>query len=376
MTRERSASDAILPPTPHAEVDPDRLKSFAFHVYTKLEGAVTAGMIHLGDRLGLFRHLVELGPSTSQELAQATGLHERWVREWLYNQGAARIVEVEVDAAGTERFWVTPEGRVVLAEGDHPAFALGMFLQLPHLMRSLDSLPEAFRSGVGFDYDHHGHDGAVGIERSFEPWCNTHLRPTVIPALEGIEAALERGIHVIDIGCGSGSVLVQLAESYPHSTFAGYDISQFALDRARAKVRERGLGNLSFHDPREDPLPNDASVDLVLTFDCLHDMTRPGEIVAAIRRAISPQGTWLLVDIKAQDSYALNAKKNPMASMMYGISVMTCMSSALSEPGGAGLGTLGLSSRVAEDLATAAGFTRFTKLDIDHAVNAFYEIRP
>ena len=118
------------------------------------------------------------------------------------------------------------------------------------------------------------------------------------------------------------------------------------------------------------------SVDFVSTFDCIHDMTHPAEMMHAIRTALKDDGVWLLVDIKAHDTFALNAKKNPMAPLMYGISVLSCMSSALSSPDGAGLGTLGLSATTAEKMASAAGFTRFRRLEVDHAVNAFYEIRP
>jgi hypothetical protein len=98
--------------------------------------------------------------------------------------------------------------------------------------------------------------------------------------------------------------------------------------------------------------------------------------MSAIRQALKPDGTWLLVDIKALDTFEENAAKNPMASLMYGISVMSCMSSALSTPGGAGLGTLGLPESKARAMAAEAGFSRFRRLDIDHSVNAFYEVRP
>lgn len=123
-------------------------------------------------------------------------------------------------------------------------------------------------------------------------------------------------------------------------------------------------------------MPADQSVDLVTSFDCIHDMTRPQQMMEAIRAAIKPDGVWLLVDIKALDTFEQNARKNPMASLMYGISVLSCMSSALSEPGGEGLGTLGLPESRARSMAEAAGFTRFRRLDIDHSVNAFYEVRP
>ena len=124
------------------------------------------------------------------------------------------------------------------------------------------------------------------------------------------------------------------------------------------------------------PLPDDHSLDLVTTFDCIHDMTHPAEVIRAIRGALKPDGVWLLVDIKALDTFAENVTRNPMASLLYGVSVLSCMSSAMSAPDGAGLGTLGLPESVARRLAAEAGFTRFSRLSIDHATNAFYDIRP
>jgi hypothetical protein len=105
-------------------------------------------------------------------------------------------------------------------------------------------------------------------------------------------------------------------------------------------------------------------------------MTHPQQMMESIRDALADDGTWLLVDIKALDTFEQNVRKNPMASLMYGISVLSCMSSALSEPDGAGLGTLGLSANTARQMSERAGFTRFRKLDVDHSVNAFYEVRP
>jgi 2-polyprenyl-3-methyl-5-hydroxy-6-metoxy-1,4-benzoquinol methylase len=294
------------------------------------------------------------------------------VREWAYNQGAARIVELDED----ERLSLLPEAVAVLADPDHPAFGMGSFHHLPQTMAALEALPESFRTGLGLDYDHHGPDCAEGIARGFEPWMRANLVSTVLPALGGVEAKLRDGATVLDVGCGAGGVVLVLAEAFPQSRVVGYDISQHALDLAKDRRTAAGLTNVDFLDPRDSPLPADGSADLVVTFDCLHDMTDPAGVVTAIRAALAEDGTWLLVDIKAHDTYAENARRNPMASLMYGISVMSCMSSALSEPGGAGLGTLGLSARRAEEMARAAGFTRFRQLDIDHPINALYEIRP
>ena len=354
-------------------VDPDALKLYSFGVFSKLEGAVTAGMIHLGDQLGLYSALAEAGASiTTDELAERTGLQERWVREWAHNQAAARLITV--DDAG--RFGLTAEAVAVLATPDHPAYGMGMFHRLPQTMSALEHVRDSFRTGIGHDYDSHGPQGAVGIERAFEPWSNANLLPVVLPALEGVVERLKAGADAADIGCGAGSLVLLMAGAFPLSRFRGYDISQYALARAAAKLEDSGLHNAEFHDPRSAPLPDDESLDFISTFDCIHDMTHPTEMMRAIRRAIKPDGVWLLVDIKARDTLAENIAKNPMASMMYGISVLTCMSSALSAPGGEGLGTLGLSENTARPMTAAAGFTRFRKLPIDHAVNAFYEVRP
>jgi 2-polyprenyl-3-methyl-5-hydroxy-6-metoxy-1,4-benzoquinol methylase len=330
-------------------------------------------MIHLGDRLGLYAAMRAADePLTTAQLAERTGLAERWVREWAYNQAAAKLIDVD----GGERFSLSPEAAAVLANPDHPAYGMGMFHRLPQTMRTLDEMPESFRTGVGHDYDSHGPEGAVGIERAFEPWNRAFLLPVVLPALEGVVERLSAGATVADVGCGAGGAVLLMANAFPASRFHGYDISRYALERARTKAAEAAARNVWFHDPRDAPLPTDGSVDLVTTVDCIHDMAHPQEMMAAIRSAIADDGTWLLVDIKARDSFAENVAKNPMAPLMYGISVLTCMSSALSEPDGAGLGTLGLPERTAREMASAAGFTRFRKLAVDHPVNAFYEIRP
>lgn len=356
-------------------IDPDRLKMFSFNVFTQLSGAVTAGMIHLGDRLGLFRALKELDrPVTTVELADAAGLDERWVREWIHNQAAAKLVAVDTSTQ-PERFSLTPEATAVLATPEHQAFGMGMFHRFPQTMEALERMPESFRTGLGHDYDSHGCEGAVGIERSFEPWNRHHLIPTVLPALDGVVEQLRAGATVLDIGCGAGGAVLMMAREFPDSTFVGYDISAEALGRARERLASSGITNARFVDPRDEPMPTDHSADLVTTFDCIHDMTHPQEMMHSIRRAVADDGTWLLVDIKGRDSFAENVEKNPVAALMYGISVLSCMSSALSEPDGAGLGTLGLPESRARSMAAEAGFTRFRRMDVEHSVNAFYEIR-
>jgi len=353
-------------------LDPERLRDFARGLFGHLNGAVTSALVYLGDELGLYRALADAGPATSAELAARCRLDERWVREWLYNQGAAGLLE----AGEGERFALSPEGEAVLADESHPAFGAGMFSQLPKTLGVVERLRESFRTGLGLPYDAFGPEGARGIERGFAPWVRTFLLPAVIGRVPGLAARLDAGARVADVGCGAGVALLVLAQAFPKAELHGYELSRFALTRARENARSAGVGNVSFHDVREEPLPGDASFDLALSFDCLHDMTDPERVAASIRRAVRSDGVWLIADIKAYPSYAENVAQNPMASLMYGFSVLTCMSSALSEPGGAGLGTLGLFEGRARALAERAGFTSFRRLDVEHPVNAFYEVRP
>jgi hypothetical protein len=352
-------------------MDDMELGLFSYKVFSQLQGAMTAAMIHLGDRLGLYRALAEAGePLTTAELAERGGYDERWVREWAYNQGAAEIILIDAD----ERLSLSEAGVAVLADDDSAAFGMGLFQNVPQVMGDLDRLPDAFRTGLGLAYDDHGRVCAEAVARGFEPWTRHHLIPTVIPMLDGVVERLDGGGSIIDVGCGAGVAVRLLAERFPAASVTGFDISQHALELARSS--SAGVANVEFLDPRRSPMPTDGSVSLGVTLDCLHDMTDPASVVRQLRQAVADDGTWLLVDIKAHDTYAANAQRNPMAALMYGTSVLTCMSSALSEPGGAGLGTLGLSAATAEAMARDAGFSRFRQLDVDHPVNAFYEIRP
>lgn len=351
----------------------DEVGAYAYTLFSNLAGAVTAAMVHLGDRLGLYTALAEAqGPVTAGDLAGRLGLHERWVQEWARNQGAAKLLEVDDD----ERLSLSPAGVAVLANPEHPAYGAGSFHHLPETVAAVRHLPESFRTGLGVDYDAHGRATAEGMARGFDPWYRTHLVPTVLPALDDMADRLTNGADVVDVGCGGGGAALLIGAAFPASRVRGYDISAHALTVARQRGAATGATNVEFHDPRTEPVPGDGSVTLALTLDCLHDMTDPAATARAIRAALADDGTWLLVDIKAHPTYAENVERNPMASLMYGLSVLSCLSSSLSEPDGAGLGTLGLTPAVAEGLARDAGFTRFRRLDVDHPINAFYEIRP
>lgn len=353
-------------------MDENSLRDYSKRVFGALGGAMTAALIHLGDRLGLYRALADGAALGSAELAAKTGLSERWLREWLFQQAAAGLLEHH----GGERFALPPEGAAVLADEQHAAFGAGFFAHLPQSFALVEHLPESFRSGLGLPYDALGESGAEGIERGFAPWLRNFLIPLLLPRLPGSVERLRAGCAVLDIGCGAGAALIELARAFPASEFHGYEISQHALARAEANRASVGASNVQFHDLRCEPLPSDPRFALALAFDCLHDMTQPQQVMRAVRRSLEAEGCWLISEIKAQPGWQANTERNPMAALMYGTSLLHCMSSGLSEPGGLGLGALGLHAELLRDLGAAAGFTRFEPLDVPHPVNAFYALRP
>ncbi|HVM51930.1 MAG TPA: class I SAM-dependent methyltransferase [Acidimicrobiales bacterium] len=351
--------------------DPDAVNLFAFRVWGYKQGELVSLLIHLGDRLGLYRALAEVGETTADGLAGHTGLHERWVREWLRGNAAADLI-VSTDG---ERFSLAPEAVPVLVDEERSvAFAAGAF-SAPADPAVVDDLADAFRTGIGLPYDRLGPSGAHRTERMLGPWARVALVPRIVPALDGVAEKLEAGATVADVGCGAGVALTALAEAYPRSSFHGYELSTHALDRAAQRVAALELDNVTLHHERAEHLSAGAGYDFVLTFDCLHDMTRPMDAIRAIRAAMADDGTWLIKDIRSTGSWEAD-RRNPMLAMMFGFSITSCMSSALSEPGGAGLGTLGFNTGVAERMVRDAGFTRFTVHDFEEPANLYYEVRP
>ena len=362
--------------------DPEKLPLAAFTVFQLKQGEMLALMVHLGQRLGLFEAMVDGTARTSDEVAQSCGLQERWVREWLYAVAAANLVDhdngdPEHSAPLTresERFWLTPEMSAILGRPDHPSYAAGVF-GAPVGADKVDRLVEAFRTGVGFGWGDHG--GATAhMQASMSAGRQRHfLVPVVLASVEGLTERLESGIHVVDAGCGSGVAACVMAEAFPNSTFVGIDPSEPAIRAANERAAELGLENVSFAEETFDDLAP-GSVDFLTTFDVLHDLPRPAEAVAAARAALSDDGVWLVSDIKASPDFEDN-RRNPMVALFYSMSVAYCMNSALSEPDGAGLGTMGLHPERLRGLTEAVGFSGFEFQEFPEDVsNRYFEIRP
>jgi 2-polyprenyl-3-methyl-5-hydroxy-6-metoxy-1,4-benzoquinol methylase len=355
-----------------AVADPDKLIAMALRVWGYKQGEVVSLMIHLGDRLGLYQALRGAAPVTAAGLSAKTGLHPRWLLEWLRCQAAAGLV----GSADGETFELSPEAAALLADEDASVwFAAGAFYGCAAPAETTGRIAESFRSGAGLTFDDLGEDAAARVERTLGPWSRLALVPVILPALDGVTARLDAGASVADVGCGSGITLLTLAAAFPRSRFDGYDPSRTAIDRAGRNQASRGLANATFRCEAAEQLPAGPVFDLVLTFDCLHDMPHPDRAARAIRRCLKPDGTWLIKEIRAGETWQDNLA-HPVAALFYGSSVASCLPSGLSEPGGAGLGTLGLPPSRLEALCRDAGFSRFTPHDVGDPANLYYEIRP
>ncbi len=352
-------------------LDPEALKRYSFNVWSYKQGEMVSLLIHLGDRLGLYKALDGQGPLTAAELAERTGLKERWLLEWLRGQAAARLL----DYHDPDRFELSLVGAAVLADEDGSlAFAAGAFSGATP-PDTVDKLVDAFRTGIGLSYEDLGPNAAHRTERMLGPWTRQELVPNILPALDGVTDKLTAGGVAADVGCGGGVALMAMAEAYPATEFHGYDPSNHAIERCREKVEQLGLDNVKLFVAGGEELPSEPTYDFLITFDCVHDMTRPAEVIASIRQAMNDDGTWLIKDIRSQPEFRENLR-NPLLAMFYGFSVSACMSSALAEPGGAGLGTLGFNPRVAEEMVRTGGFSRFKQHDFEDPSNLYYEVRP
>lgn len=352
------------------ELDLELLGQTIQGLYRHKQGEIMSAVVHLGVRLELFTALAERDGATSAELADATGLHERWVREWLHAVAAADLAEHD---AG--RFNLTPEAKATLCDPDHPAAVAGVFGP-PITHHEIDRTEEAFRTGIGMTWDEHGPDTCHFQAAMGAAGQKTWLVPVILDSIDGMTDRLTAGATVVDIGCGAGVAATTLAEAYPATTVIGIDPSTHAIEAAAARAAEAGLENLTFRTGSFDDLADLDDVDLLLTLDVLHDLPRPGAAVRAARSCLADDGVWFVADIKTRGGLEEN-RAIPVLPLMYGMSILYCMSSAMSEPNGAGLGTLGLTEDVFAELAHAGGFggPDPREFEVD-PLNRYYELRP
>jgi SAM-dependent methyltransferase len=350
------------------KLDPDLLEQFAGKVMGDMGAAVSGALVILGDRLGIYQALVKCGPANSATLAKSTGLDERYLREWLSAQAASGYVECDPDSGD---FWMNPEQAAVFAEPDHPAAMTGGFFSISSVYHDEPLVEDAFKSGRGIPWGDHHNCLFCGTERFFRAAYAAYLTSSWIPALDGVEAKLQAGALVADVGCGHGASTLLMAKAFPNSRFIGFDLHDGSVEAARHHALEQGVTNAEFQVATAKNFPG-RDYDLVTIFDALHDMGDPVGAAVHIRQALGPDGTWMIVEPMAGDTLAENL--TPLGRIYYSFSTMICTPASKSQEVGLALGAQAGEKRI-RAVVEEGGFTRFRRAT-ETPVNLVFEARP
>jgi 2-polyprenyl-3-methyl-5-hydroxy-6-metoxy-1,4-benzoquinol methylase len=351
-------------------IDEAKLGSFMEQVFGDAAGMMASTLATLGDRLGLFRALADTGPATSDELASRASVNERYAREWLRGMYAAGYLELEHHGG---RYSLPPEHAQVLAVEGGPAFLGGAFQLSFGYLHTIDRLTEAFRSGGGVPQSAYPAETWEGMGRFSRSFYDNQLVQQWVPAVSGLEQRLIDGVRWADVGCGSGLALIRLAEAFPASTFVGYDSFEGQLHLARQGAADAGVSDRVQFELRDAAAGLPERFDVISTFDVVHDAVDPPALVAAIRRALAPDGTYLMLEMNSADDPDENV--GPLATLLYGVSIVYCMTTSLAH-GGAGLGTCGLPAARVQELCEQAGFASVHRLDLHDPFNSLYVVKP
>lgn len=314
--------------------DAIKAEAFAEQVLGILNSGALALMTSIGHRTELFDTMAEMPPSTSQEIADAAGLNERYVREWLGAMVTGRFVEYN------------PADKTYFLPAEHAAFLtraagsdnIAPFAQYIPLLASVEErIIDCFYKGGGVPYSEYKRFHEVMAEDSGQTIVSA-LFEHVLPLVPGLAESLQRGITVLDVGCGSGRALNKLAQAYPNSRFVGYDFSEQAIANATTEATRRQLNNIEFRVQDAATFDEPNSYDLITTFDAVHDQAHPDRVLRNIYNALRPGGVYLMQDIHASTDVGGNME-HPAAPLLYTISCMHCMTVSLAA-GGMGLGAM------------------------------------
>jgi SAM-dependent methyltransferase len=348
-------------------LDQQKVAAFADRMAGVLNEGALALMCSIGHRTGLFDALANIPPATSAQIAEAAGLKERYVREWLNALVAGRVVAYDPEL---ETYRLPAEHAALLTRAAG-ADNLALFAQHISSLGSVeDQIVGCFSNGSGVPYSAFHRFHAIMAEDS-DVNIVAPLLDTILPLAPGLAEKLEQGIDVLDLGCGRGNALKRLAQTFPRSRFFGFDFSEEAIAVAQADATRLGLANLRFAVQDAAAFSAVERYDLIFTFDAIHDQAYPARVLGNIARALKPAGVYLMQDIAAS-SHVHNNLDHPLAPFLYTISTMHCMTVSLAY-GGEGLGTMWGKEKALELLA-AAGFTSTEVHQLPHDVFNYYYV--
>lgn len=296
--------------------------------------------------------MVDGEPVTAEELAERTATDERYMREWLSAQAASGYVEYDPT---TDRFWLSPEQAFALTNEGNPLFAPGGLQKAALMIKDIDLVAEAIRTGRGAGWHEHHHDLFEGTERFFRPNYIGNLVSSWIPELEGVEEKRRAGARVADVGCGRGASTIILSQEYPNSTFVGFDYHEHSIAAARKAALEAGVQNRCSFEASSAKEYSGEDYDLVAFFDCLHDMGDPVGAAEHVQRSLKPDGTWMIVE-------------------PYAASTTICVPASKDQEVGLALGAQAGEARMRE-VVTAGGFSSIRRA-AEMPFNLVFEARP
>lgn len=335
--------------TPEIAINEDNLNTLVGGILQDLGGAFSIPLVQIGESLGLYKTLNETGAMTSEEFAAKTGLHERYLREWLSAQAASKYVTYD---PLTDKFFMTPEQAFVFANQDSPFYLAPAFGSAAAFAENMPKVRDGFRTGEGVAWGDQSQCLSCAVARFFRPGYQNHLVQEWLPALDGVVAKLEAGAEVADIGCGHGISTLIMAEAFANSKVHGFDFHEKSIEEARKHLANHKLGNLDYHIQEAKDLPG--HYDLITMFDCLHDMGDPVGALKTIRKALKPGGSVMIVEPMAGDS--LQENLNPVGRMYYSASTMVCVPTSLAQETGTALGAQAGEKRLREVIVEEAGF--------------------
>jgi SAM-dependent methyltransferase len=354
--------------SPPPVLDVEKLNAFVGQFVGDLGAAVHAGMVVIGEKLGLYKALAD-GALTSAELAAKTKTDERYVREWLSSQAASGYVSYDDK---TKKFHLSQEQAFTLANEDSSAYLPGAFELALGSLQAVPRIVESFRTGAGMGWHEHADGVFHGCEKFFRPGYAANLVSSWIPALHGVKEKLEAGARVADVGCGKGASTLLMAKAFPKSHFFGFDYHDKSIEGARDSARRAGLADrVTFEVSKAKEYPG-KDYDFVAVFDCLHDMGDPVGAARHVYQSLAGDGTWMIVEPFANDDLKNNL--NPVGRVYYGFSTLLCTPSSRSQEVGLCLGAQAGETRIRE-VVTSAGFTRFRRAT-ETPFNIVYEARP
>ncbi|MFT3727730.1 MAG: class I SAM-dependent methyltransferase [Terricaulis sp.] len=338
-----------------AAPDPEKLNALMGRLVGDLGAIASGALVLLGDRLGIYKAMGDGKAVTAEDLANKTGLNERYLREWLSANAAAGYVDYNPKS---RKFKLNPEQCCAFADEGGPAFFAGAFEVAQSMWLDEPKVAEAFKSGKGVGWHEHSHCLFRGTERFFRPGYNANLVSSWIPALKGVQQKLEKGAIVADVGCGHGASTILMALAYPKSKFYGFDYHAPSIARAKEQAKDAGVSKrITFQQASAKDFPA-KSYDLVAFFDCLHDMGDPVGAGKHVKETLAGDGAWMIVEPFANDD--LKDNLNPVGRIYYAASTMVCTPASRSQEVGLGLGAQAGEARL-KKVVKEAGFSKFRR---------------